>query len=133
MKKKVVAYQWKNFRSKMCKEHAVVLIKDSNHRSPPPPQRPSKSSTGHMISRGLLDSDKDQSCFIKEKGDMIFNSNYTKKCRTNYIRELKQRQRRRQRERHKSNRFRSIKKMTWHVHHVNFFCTFLCRHCTTTT
>ena len=42
-----------------------------------------KSSTGHRILRGLLNSDKDQSCFITEKGDMIFSlSNNTEKCRT---------------------------------------------------
>ena len=44
---------------------------------------------------------------------------------------LKQRRRRRQRERRKSNRFRLAKKQLCTC--ITLLCTFLCRHCTTTT
>ena len=44
---------------------------------------------------------------------------------------LKQRRRRRQRERQKSNRFRLAKQQLCTC--ITLFCTFLCRHCTTTT
>ena len=44
---------------------------------------------------------------------------------------LKQRRRRRQRERRKSNRFRLAKQQLCTC--ITLFCTFLCRHCTTTT
>ena len=47
------------------------------------------------------------------------------------VRELKQRRRRRQRERQKSNRFRLAKQQLCTC--ITLFCTFLCRHCTTTT
>ena len=45
--------------------------------------------------------------------------------------ELKQRRRRRQRERQKSNWFRLAKQQLCTC--ITLFCTFLCRHCTTTT
>ena len=44
---------------------------------------------------------------------------------------LKQRRRRRQRERRKSNRFRLAKQQLCTF--IKLLCTFLCRHCTTTT
>ena len=44
---------------------------------------------------------------------------------------IKQRRRRRQRERQKSNRFRLAKQQLCTC--IMLFCTFLCRHCTTTT
>ena len=44
--------------------------------------------------------------------------------------ELMQRRRRRQRERQKSNRFRLAKQQLCTC--ITLFCTFLCRHCTTT-
>ena len=47
------------------------------------------------------------------------------------IRELKQRRRRRQREQQKSNWFRSVKQQLCTC--ITLFCTFLCRHGTTTT
>ena len=47
------------------------------------------------------------------------------------IRELTQRRRRRQRERQKSKRFRLAKQQLCTC--IPLFCTFLCRHCTTTT
>ena len=47
------------------------------------------------------------------------------------IRELKQRRRRRQRERQKCNRFRIAKQQLCTC--IMLFCTFLYRHCTTTT
>ena len=46
-------------------------------------------------------------------------------------RQLKQRRRRRQRERQKSNRFRLAKQQLCTC--ITLFCTFFCRHCTTTT
>ena len=49
----------------------------------------------------------------------------------NKIRELKQRRRRRQGERQKRNGFRSAKQQLCTC--ITLFCTFLCRHCTTTT
>ena len=54
-----------------------------------------------------------------------------RKFQNNDIRELKQGRRRRQRERQKSDRFKLAKKQlcTW----ITLFCTFLCRHCMTTT
>ena len=46
-------------------------------------------------------------------------------------RELKQQRPQRQRERQKSNRFRLAKQQL--CTYITLFCTFLCRHCTTTT
>ena len=48
-----------------------------------------------------------------------------------YLRKLKQRRRRCEQERQKSNKFRLAKQQLFTC--ITLFCTFLCRHCTTTT
>ena len=99
------------------------------HRNPCPAPLPPLPPCTRIWVRALIIN-----FLIKFKGNskrISGNSLSPRKFQNNDIRELKQGRRRRQRERQKSDRFRLVKKQLCTC--ITLFCTFLCRHCLTTT